>query len=198
MRNYLPKLLVLIAVICAAGYTLHRVQTCNVVGAGAPITTSAPAPVAAAPVAAASAGTAPPAIAGNTALVYPTPDVERLLKLGYVLFTAHSDGSMTALPLPPSDAMQTTLALPSGGHRRLALTMADPKCAFAVNVEAYRPDMREPLATGQLAAFGKSAPLVVDLAKGSGSNPLLVSLKLANGAANNWFCNITLKWDDKP
>jgi hypothetical protein len=193
MMRYLPKLLVLIAVISVVGYTFHRVQTCNVIGLKSTVSVagSAPSSGAMAPV----DRVAPP---GFGTLVYPDPQAEQSLHLGYSVQTAHPQRrNMSALPLPPNNALQTTLSLPTSGHRRLALTMSNTKCAYAVNIKAYRADQRTPLVAGQLDAFGKSPPLVINLPDGSYSGPLLVTLELADGAQNNWFCNIEFNWDDK-
>ena len=190
--RYLPKFLVLVAAVGVLGYAVHRVQTCHVIGLKSTVSAAASA---LAPAAIAPAGeVAPP---GFGALVYPDPQAERSLHLGYDVRTAHPQRrDMSVLPLPPNDALQTTLALPTAGHRRLALTMPNRKCASAVNIKAYRTDQRAPLVAGQLAAFGKSPPLVINLPAGSDSGPLLVTLELADGAQNNWFCNIQFDWDD--
>ena len=178
----LSRLLVLVAVLSAVGYTFHRVQTCSV--AGVPQQLS-------------RADSTPPVAAAATVLVYPSPAVTHALKLDYALFTTQHDGSMMALPLPPGAAMQTTLVLPVTGHRRLMLTMSDAKCGYGVDVQAFRPDQRQPLLHAQLAAHAKSSPQIVDLTKAVIEGPLVVSIKLADGAENNWFCNIALGWDDK-
>jgi len=188
MRS-LSKILVLIALLCAAGYTLLQIRRCNVIGVVTP-----------------AAGALAPSsrIAGdgampesNSALVYPNASALQALKLGYSVFETHPDGSMMAVPLPPSTALQTTLSLPAAGHRRLLLAMSNPRCASAVAVEVFQPAQHDPIFRGELAAHGASAPLSVEADK-AGGGPLLVSINLAAGAENNWYCNIALSWNDQP
>lgn len=182
MRS-LSRLLVLVAVLCAVGYTFHRVRTCTVTGLAQHDVQSVATRTVVAP--------------GDTVLAYPSPSVTHALKLGYDIFTTDPDGSMVALPLPPGAALQTTLILPVAGHRRLLLNMANAKCGYGVDVQAFRPDQLEPLLQSQLAAHGKSPPQIVDVTKVGPERLLVVSIKLADGAKNNWFCNIALNWDDK-
>jgi hypothetical protein len=172
MAKILPKLLVLGAVVCATGYAAHRVQTCRVVGIATP--------------------TAP---AANPVLAYPNAQVMERLKLGYELYLDDGAGHMTALPLPPNTAAQTTLILPALQHRQLMLALANDKCAAPVVYRVSRADARDPLDQGQLSLQARRQQ--VDLADAQGSL-LVVQLQMSDGAQNNWFCNVSLQWNDKP
>lgn len=173
MPKILPKLLVLIAVTCAAGYTVHRVHTCSVLGIGTP----AVAPVA------------------NSVLAYPNAQVLERLKLNYQLYQDDGAGHMTAVPLPPNTAAQTTLILPAMQHRQLTLALANDKCAAPVTYRVSREDAGEPLGQGQLSLQARRQQ--VGLAEAQG-HLLVVQLQMGEGAQNNWFCNVSLQWIDKP
>lgn len=195
MRN-IPLVVVAMVVICAAAYALHEFTASD--APPAPQATMLAPRLSAADVAPAASTKTPAAAPLNAGLIYPNPAAAHALHLGYEVFIAHPDGSMMALPLPPHDAWQTQLALPTAGHKRLVMALSDPKCGFAVAVDVYRVDRAEPAWHADLATSGTNAKQVLDLAKVSGVDPLLIALKMADGAENNWSCNVTLNWDDAP
>lgn len=175
MFKNLPRYLVAGTVVCAAGYTAHRVQTCRVVGAY--------------PTAAVPGATAKPVLA------YPDAQVVQRLNLGYEVYTQDAEGGMTVVPLPPGVALQTTLVLPAAQHRRLSLTLANDKCAAPVSYKVWRIDSNRALGHGQLTPQNRQQQVGLAGAQG---NALAVQVAMAEGARNNWFCNVSLGWDDKP
>lgn len=180
----LSKVLVLIAVLCAVGLTFYRVQTCHFVGVS-------PGAVGASSNAAVVTNTS--AEQAGSSLIYPSAAAAQLLHLGYEVFTNHADGSMMALPLPPGVALNTTVELHTAGHHRLSFLPPSAKCGAGIDVQVYRPDRATPLWHGMVT--GNGAENVFDISATDKTPLLLVSLKMADGAANNWFCNITLRWD---
>lgn len=129
-------------------------------------------------------------------LIYPVPAALRAMHLSYSVFDVHEDGDMMALPLPPGSAWQTMVALDPAGHQRLVLTPMSPDCGFPVVIAMYRADQAATLWHGELPAHSGSAKQVVDLSAIGAKNPLMVSLKMADGAKNNFSCNVTVGWDD--
>lgn len=198
MRN-LPKITLVMTVLCAGAYGLHRMQPPS-----PPPTTGATvvAPrlvipdVAPAGASAVAHGAAPSQ--RDSALIYPDRTSAELLHLGYEVFTRNADGSMMALPLPPGTAWRTMIVLQPTGHRRLVLAPLQPECAFAVAVEIHRPDRAATAWHAQLPAHSAPTRQVVDLSTLPGSGPLLLSLAMADGADNSWSCNVALSWDDSP
>lgn len=186
----LSKILVVVAVLCALGYAFHRFQSCQIIGAGPGNTAIASTP--------ASTQAVQPAVTPSQAdqiLVYPNQAALASMKLGYEVLHTNSDGSIMVLPLPPGAALQTTLMLSSIGHHHLSVAGADDKCAAGIDVGVYRLDREDPIYTGTISPVPKKARLMVDLAKSNLSDPFIVIVKLAQGAKNNWFCNVVLSWD---
>lgn len=179
----LPRLLVLIAVVCAAGYAGARMRACRVVGV---------APVALTPAALPATGV-PAGAQDNPVLVYPDAQVRERLKLGYKLYTQDAKGRMAVLPLPPGAALQTTLVLPSSSHKFLVFRLANDKCASPVAYKVSRFDRAKLLGQGRLSP--QSRQQAVDSA-GAQASLLVVQVRMAEGAQNNWFCNISLSWSD--
>lgn len=197
MRNT-PKVVAVMAVLCAIAYALHRLQAPlppPAVGAGAVV---APRLVIASADPAAGTSTPDGKQVADSSLVYPDALARTTLHLGYEVFTRNGDGSMMALPLPPDTAWQTTVALKTAGHRRLVLAPMQAECAFAVTVEASRVDRAAPIWHGALPAHSAPARQVLDLAQIGGGDVLLVSFRMAEGAQNNWSCNVAMTWDDAP
>lgn len=195
------KVAVVMVVVCVGAFALHLLQkTEHPTAAGssmlAPRLSTEDLAAAVSAARPADAATAGASAAG--ALIYPDPAAVHALQLGYASFTRAADGSMMAVPLPPHAAWQTMLALPVAGHRRLVLALSDPKCGFGVAVNVYRADRAEPAWYADLAAHGASGKHVLDLSTISGADPLLVGLKMADDAQNNWSCNVALHWDDTP
>lgn len=186
----LSKILVIVAVLCALGYTFHRFQSCQIVGANPDkqAAASIPAPV---------QPTQPMATVSSAdpLLVYPSHAALVSMKLGYEVAHANSDGSIMALPLPPGLAFQTTIMLSPAGHHHLSVTVPNEKCASGIEVNAYRLDQESPVYSGNIAPVSKRAPLMMDLETSKVSDPFIVTVKLAQGAQNNWFCNVTMSWD---
>lgn len=198
MHN-MSRIVGVMTVVCVGAFALHKMQAPKPPPA-AGATMLAPrvsAADVAAPAGDVPAAAAPTAGAGGV-LLYPDRTAALALHLGYAVFTQQPDGSMMALPLPPHTAWQTQLALPAAGHKRLVLALSDPQCAFGVAVTVYRVDRAEPVWHADLATSGTNAKQVLDLATVSGTDPLLVGLKMADSAGNNWSCNVTLHWDDAP
>lgn len=186
----LSKILVVVAVLCALGYTFHRFQSCQIVGANPDkqMVASAPAP----------SQPTQPAVAASPAdslLVYPSHTALVSMKLDYEVVHANSDGSIMALPLPPGSALQTTVMLSPAGHHSLSATVPGEKCASGIDVNVYRLDQETPIFSGSIAPVPKRASLLMDLEKSKVSDPFIVTVKLAQGAQNNWFCNVMLSWD---
>lgn len=195
MRN-MSKVVIVMTVVCVGAFALHKLAAPK---PPAPAGAAMLAPHVTAADVASAASAAPTATAGaDNALVYPDRSAALALHLGYEVFTQQPDGSMMALPLPPQAAWQTQLALRAAGHKRLVLALSDPHCGFGVAANIYRADRAEPAWHGELTAAGAEAKQVVDLSAISGADPLLVTLKMAEGAQNNWSCNVALHWDDAP
>lgn len=193
-----PKVVAVMAVLCAIAYVLHLLQAPTPPAAPGAGTVVAPRLVIAnGEPAKDKAPAADSASAGNV-LVYPNAPAATALHLGYEVFTREADGSMMVLPLPPGTAWQTMVALDTAGHRRLVLTPMQAECAFAVVVEARRADQSKPLWHVELPAHSAPAKQEVDLAQLGDANPLLLSFKMADGAQNNWSCNVAMTWDDVP
>lgn len=190
MMKGLSKILVVMAVLCALGYTFHRFQTCQIVGASPSKEEASASP--------ASAEAAQPAATRSQAdqmLVYPNHAALASMKLGYEVLHANSDGSIMVLPLPPGTALQTTFVLSPAGHHNISIAGANDKCASGIDVNVYRLGQESPVYTGSILPTPKRALLVVDLEKSKVSDPFIVTIKLAQGAQNNWFCNVMLSWD---
>lgn len=192
MMKGLSKILVVMAVLCALGYTFHRFQTCQIVGASPSKEAATPIP-APAPAEAAQPAVTPSQV--DQMLVYPNHAALVSMKLDYEVARANSDGSIMALPLPPGAALQTTIMLSPAGHHNLSVTGANDKCVSGIDVNIYRLDQETPVYTGSILPTPKKAPLVVSLEKSKVSDPFVVTIKLAQGAQNNWFCNVILSWD---
>lgn len=193
--RHISRILIAMVLISAGAYGLHLL-----VGRDAKL------PV---PVPKASSTLVPPRIAAQQAaqaadtgaapadrLIYPGAAARRAIHLGYSVFDVNTDGSMMALPLPPGSAWQTMLALDPTGHQRLVLTSMQPECGFPVVITAYRADQATPVWHGELPPRNASVQRVVDLAAVDATNPLLVSVRMADGAANNFSCNVTLGWNN--
>lgn len=129
-------------------------------------------------------------------LIYPNAVARRALQLGYSVFDVHPDGSMMAVPLPPGSAWQTMVSIDPTGHGRLVLAPLRKECNFPVMVGLYRTDHGAELWHVELSPHGTSANRVIDLAAIGAKDPLLVTFKMADGAKNNWSCNVNLSWDD--
>ena len=186
----LSKILVVIAVLCALGYTFHRFQSCQIVGAS-----PGEAPSALAPKPAKAMLPVVTPSRADSVLVYPNHTALESLKLGYQILQVNSDGSVMALPLPPEMALQTTFMLSPAGHHSLSISGVDDKCAAGIEVNIYRLDQERPVYTGRIAPAPKRTPLLINFNESKLSDPFIVTLKLAQGAKNNWFCNVALSWD---
>lgn len=186
--KWLSKILVAIAVLCALGYTFHRFQTCQIVGTKAP---EASDPVAA------SLSAVRPSVKSPQAdqLRYPGPSALASMKLGYEVLHTNADGSVMVLPLPPGMALQTTFMLSPAGHHNLSVVGANNKCASGIDVNVYRLDRENPVFSGSISPPPKKAPLLIDIETTKLSDPFVVTVKLARGAQNNWFCNVLFSWD---
>lgn len=180
MKN-LPKILVVLAIIAASLYFVHRLEQCSIAGVQpAPVAT----PGGPAAVSAPSAATAD--------LVYPDAKAREALRLGYEVYQAHGDGTYMVLPLPPGTALRTTLSL-QAQKPALKVEMADARCAAPVQVRVYRADRREPVAERTLQAGAKSGPVRLPLEALEGL-PALLTFEMATEAKNNWNCNLTAAW----
>lgn len=185
--SYIYKVIVAIAVLAAGGYAFHRLQTCRVVFAPPPVAnataTAPPKPVSAPPSAVATA-------AAPASLLYPSPAIEQSFKLGYATFQAEGQAGWQAVPLPPGKALQVLVAVAPSGQPALHLALPDDRCKSGVEVTAWHPDQDKPIANGVLAK-GRQA---MDIPLGDGMAPMVVGLRLPEGAANNWFCNVHASW----
>ena len=195
MRS-IPKVVIVMAVLCAGAYALHVIQPASHPSSTGATIVAPRLVVADETSAAATASTAGAAQTGSE-LIYPDAVAAAALHLGYEVFSREADGSMMALPLPPGSAWHTMLALKAAGHRRLVLAPSHPECAYAVRVDVHRADRSEPVWHAEFPAHSSPAKHVIDLAKLDGADPLLISLAMADGAQNNWSCNVAFAWDDK-
>lgn len=185
----LSKVLVLIAVVSAVGYSFHRFESCQIVGAPPGALTSGAMPVQASGVQLKSTSSTVDDI-----LVYPGPRALKSLNLGYEIVRLNSDGSTMALPLPPGKALQTTFMLFPAGHHSLSVRAMDDRCAAEIDVRLYKVDQASPVFAGQISPAAKAAPLVIDLGKEKLHDPFVATVKLSSGAKNNWFCNVAFSW----
>lgn len=187
------KIVIVMTVLCAGAYALHLMQPAtHPATSGTTIVAPRLAVADVAPATGASAANA------DSALIYPDAMAATALHLGYDVFSRGADGSMMALPLPPGTAWRTMLALKASAHRRLQFSPMHPECAFAIRIEVRRADRADPVWHAELPPHSSPAKQVVELAKLGGTGPLLVSLAMADGAQNNWSCNVALTWDDAP
>lgn len=193
MRN-ISRILIAMALISAGAYGLHLLVGRDAKLPVAPKASSTLVPPRIA--AQQAAHTADAGAAATNRLIYPGPAARRAMHLGYSVFDVNPDGSMMAVPLPPGSAWQTMLALDPTGHRRLVLTSMQPECGFPVVITVYRADQTTSVWHGELPPRNASVKRVVDLAAIDAVNPLLVSVRMADGAANNFSCNVTLGWSD--
>lgn len=184
----IPRILAVLAIVAASLYFVHRVQERSIAGVqpAEPTPAAQPAP-------------APAAVPGGAAqvpeLIYPDAKASRALALGYEAYTAHGDGTIMVLPLPPGTALQTTLSL-TAAKPALRVEMTDARCAAPVHVAAYRVDRREPVATLTLQASAQSGPQRLDLGGLGGGQPALLTISMAAQAQNNWHCNLSLAWTE--
>jgi hypothetical protein len=180
--RWLSKLLVLVAVMAAAGYTIHRIHTCQIAFVPASLLSSVP--------------NAESQVGGSTTpLLYPTPRVEAQLKLGYKTLETRGDGTFTVVPMPPQSALSSTLQLETAGHATLRATLADSKCGSAVELAAYRPDQAKPILSTELSTHQQRMVIDIDVSGNIYPGLVLVTMKMADGAANNWWCGVSFAWD---
>lgn len=128
-------------------------------------------------------------------LVYPTTAVQSQLGLGYKIYNKDRDGHMVAVPLPPGMPFATLLQLSPGSHQQLVAELDNAKCAAPVDITVYRPDRAEALAHTALSAGAGSMTSTIDVALAGSSKPLLVEIRMAAGAKNSWYCNVSLRWN---
>lgn len=197
MRNSY-KIIIAMVIICLGAYGLSRwMGTDGITPEIDTSGTTVPPRVAAQQAAAKSADTADAADTGASAsarLLYPGPAARQALHLDYALLEQHADGSVMVLPLPPGTAWQTMLALQPGPQRQLVIHPTRSECGFAVRLALYRVDRAKPLWQGQLDAHGKSQAQTIDLDALAAHAPLLLTLKMADTATNNWSCNVDISW----
>jgi hypothetical protein len=182
----LSKILVAIAVLSALGYSFHRFQSCQIVGASPGYKAVLTRP---------ETAEAVPSNKIEQILIYPSHEALTSMKLDYEVAHTNSNGSIMALPLPPMAALQTTLMLSPNGHHNLLVAGANNKCEAGIDVSIYRLDQDNPVFTGSISSTTKRAPLLIDFKNSKLSNPFIMTIKLEQGAKNNWFCNVVLSWD---
>jgi hypothetical protein len=185
----MSKLLVVIAVLAAAGYAFHRVQTCRFV------LTSQAEDISSADQPKAQGGAVVTAQQqSGIGLLYPSPFIEQSFKLGYATFQSEADGGWQAVPLPPGTALQVLIRVDTAGHEALFVTLPDARCQAGVEVVAWRPDQNKPV----VQALLKKRSQAVDIPLAGISPSLIMGLRMPEGAANNWFCNVHASWHKAP
>lgn len=186
--NLLSKVLIVIALATAIGFTFHRVNTCRIAFATQEQSDHSSS--------ASASDTERKSRTGSEAssAIYPTPAAERALMLGYQSYEEHPDGSIVIVPLPPTAALATTVQLATAKRTKLQLRLADSKCEAPVVITAYRADQNRPIVEDKLFSKTNAVAFAIDVSSDRFPGSMLIEARMDTSAANNWNCNVVLSW----
>lgn len=194
LLRYIPRVLVVLAVLAAIGYTIHRVQTCQIAFVANPPNMRVSNTQDNTPRAGSSYSF--PDL-GEVRLVYPDEAIESEVGLKYESFVHNPDGTMTLVPLPPGSALQSILEFKvksTDPHDKLSVKLANRRCTYPVMVKIYDPESSHVLYGVNLGEQPMASSTSIDMNNLRNHKIILLTAAMSPAAKNNWWCNLTISW----